>query len=390
MKIKLLFNGLLFAVTTLMFASCTKNSLKKSPQPDAGVACAKCGTEVAFAKEAGKEVVFNYNGGQVSVTQKGDKYILGGDMILSPQQIAKLKGTISANERTAVNSLSALWPNHTVFYTINANLPDQWRVTDAIAHWQANTNLVFVARTTQANYVEFFSGDGCYSNYGMIGGHQLISIGTDCGTGNAIHEIGHVIGFYHEHMRSDRDNSVTVNFANIIAGYEDNFKKYTELGRGGLELQGMDFNSVMLYGSYAFSSNGLPTMVRRGDNATFEGQRVGLSQGDIDTYNYLYNRPYLAIVKKNNVIVDETTQRGRRWDVYVNAYTDATKTTPVNLPRNLEVHYVVNTNNVTSNGYFTFAQGTNTFYLGKGYTLTNLVGTKYTNTQDFGLRDLIQ
>ena len=39
------------------------------------------------------------------------------------------------------------------------------------------------------------------------------------------HEIMHALGFYHEHMRPDRDDYVTINENNIKAAMIHNFKK---------------------------------------------------------------------------------------------------------------------------------------------------------------------
>ncbi len=337
-----------------------------------------------------KEITFDYKGQKIGVIQKGDHYILGGDIVLSPDQVALLQGKSNSIGRTAVNSITKIWPNHIVFFTINPAMPDQFRVTDAIAHWQANTNVIFRVRTTETNFIEFISDAGCYSNIGLTGGSQVISLGSGCTTGNAIHEIGHALGFYHEQTRSDRDNTIVVNFANIIPGAENNFKKYTDLGLGGLQLQGFDFGSIMLYGSYFFSSNGLPTIVRR-DGTTFDGQRNGLSQGDIDTYNYLYNRPYLALFSTNLQIIDTPTQQGWTRDVYVNAYTDASRTTLINSENNLEVHYIVAQNGINpSTSSITLRIGSNSVYLGKSSSIISTRRTKTRTTVDFSLIDLIQ
>ena len=57
-----------------------------------------------------------------------------------------------------------------------AALPNQARVTDAIAHWEANTGYRFVARTTEADFVTFRPGSGCSSSVGRRGGQQFVNL----------------------------------------------------------------------------------------------------------------------------------------------------------------------------------------------------------------------
>lgn len=56
------------------------------------------------------------------------------------------------------------------------------------------------------------------------GGPQAISIGKNCDKfGIVVHELGHVIGFWHEHTRPDRDEHVSIIRDNIqqgAAGFE--------------------------------------------------------------------------------------------------------------------------------------------------------------------------
>lgn len=40
----------------------------------------------------------------------------------------------------------------------------------------------------------------------------------------AIHYIGHAMGFFHEHIRSDRDNYIVINYENIRSGRESRFE----------------------------------------------------------------------------------------------------------------------------------------------------------------------
>ena len=56
------------------------------------------------------------------------------------------------------------WPNCRIPHEIDPNLPNQQRVTDAIAHWESRTEFRFPLRTAaDSNYVRFISGDGCWS-----------------------------------------------------------------------------------------------------------------------------------------------------------------------------------------------------------------------------------
>lgn len=57
----------------------------------------------------------------------------------------------------------------------------------------------------------------CCSYVGKRGnGPQAISIGKNCDKfGIVVHELGHVIGFWHEHTRPDRDKFVDIFYKNI-------------------------------------------------------------------------------------------------------------------------------------------------------------------------------
>lgn len=62
----------------------------------------------------------------------------------------------------------------------------------------------------------------CCSFVGKRGnGGQAISIGKNCDKfGIIVHELGHVVGFWHEHTRPDRDKHVNIIRENIMSGKE--------------------------------------------------------------------------------------------------------------------------------------------------------------------------
>ena len=112
------------------------------------------------------------------------------------------------------------------------------------------------------------------------------STSTCLTTGIIAHEFIHALGFWHEQARPDRDNYVTVLWANIQVGYEHNFNKYTT----GVDVLGLpyDFDSLMHYGQTSFALNGTKTLVPKVDDVTI-GQRTRLSQIDIAEIRKYYN-----------------------------------------------------------------------------------------------------
>lgn len=125
------------------------------------------------------------------------------------------------DDRNALAGNNRKWPNAAVPYVITAGVGNQERnaIDQAMADYQRYTCIRFVPKTTQRDYVEFVSEDGCWSMVGRTGGRQQISIGRGCGwKGIAAHEMMHALGFLHEQSRSDRDNYITIEWNNIRRG----------------------------------------------------------------------------------------------------------------------------------------------------------------------------
>ena len=81
---------------------------------------------------------------------------------------------------------------------------------------------------------------------------MYIELGVFCTSVEIEHEFLHVLGVLHTHMRSDRDNYVTIVWENIIEKYKDNsFKKVNAKMWSNFGLP-YDYESVMHYRGNAF------------------------------------------------------------------------------------------------------------------------------------------
>ncbi|XP_009953207.1 PREDICTED: tolloid-like protein 2, partial [Leptosomus discolor] len=201
--------------------------------------------------------------------------------------------------RATTSRAERIWPGGVIPYVIGGNFTGTQRAIfkQAMRHWEKHTCVTFVERTDEESFIVFtYRTCGCCSYVGRRGGGpQAISIGKNCDKfGIVAHELGHVVGFWHEHTRPDRDQHVTIIRENIQQGQEYNFLKM-EAGEVNSLGETYDFDSIMHYARNTFSRGVfLDTILpRRDDNGVRPtiGQRIRLSQGDIAQARKLYKCP---------------------------------------------------------------------------------------------------
>ncbi|XP_036118338.1 astacin-like metalloendopeptidase [Molossus molossus] len=166
--------------------------------------------------------------------------------------------------------------------------PSRKVILQAFAEFERFTCVRFVAYHGQRDFISVIPMSGCFSSVGRSGGMQVVSLAPAClqrGPGIVLHELMHVLGFWHEHSRADRDRYIRVNWNEVLPGFEINFIK----SRSNNMLVPYDYSSVMHYGRLAFSRRGLPTITPLWAPNAHIGQRWNLSTSDITRVLRLYD-----------------------------------------------------------------------------------------------------
>jgi hypothetical protein len=221
----------------------------------------------------------------------GDRAVFEGDIVLGTvEAMAERKALVEAGSgepdplsAVAIPAGKARWADGVVPYELDPALPEaqQAAATNAVAHWNTLSRLSLVLRDASnaagfPDFIRYSPGSGCSSPVGRQGGAQTVSLGDGCFFGQAVHETGHSIGLWHEQSREDRDQFVTIVFANVDPAQVHNFDQHIT---DGDDIGPYDYGSIMHYPATAFSINSQPTIVPKQAGVTI-GQRTALSAGD--------------------------------------------------------------------------------------------------------------
>ena len=211
----------------------------------------------------------------------------------------------AANFYHGVAPASLPWPGGIVPYvfTTNVSAAEQAVYLDGMREWGLSANIQFVPWTTQTNHVildlDYLQGTNTY-----VATVPAVMTIDNLSRAQICHETGHLLGFQHEHVRTDRNSYIIVNFTNIDTGQTTNSSgegsgSVTNLyviDSNSIANGAYDFESVMHYGRTLFSINPATLDVLDPQPAyVYEYyNRIGnfaLSVGDRAGAAYLYGPP---------------------------------------------------------------------------------------------------
>jgi astacin (peptidase family M12A) len=198
-----------------------------------------------------------------------DDYILIGDMLLVPEQLGDGRNRPQAYP-VDYRARLGTWDAGVVPYQIAEafSAAERQRILDKLAQWASVAPLRFVPRRTQTGYLDITRDaalptqpSACFSGIGQPRRAFVVrtNIGPNCQTNHTVaHELGHALGFFHEHQRSDRDNYVAIDFSNVRDDAVGNFN----IGSGRPLVGDYDFGSIMHYPRSSFAiDTSRPTII---------------------------------------------------------------------------------------------------------------------------------
>lgn len=147
------------------------------------------------------------------------------------------------------------WPGGVIPYDISRlATAQQTNVLKAMQRWlDTGANLKFIPRTTELEYVNFTGATNAGNNTSCVGfkGGVRADINITAfwwrqGEWMPAHELGHVLGFFHEHQRWDRDEFVKIHYENIKPGRAGDYDWIAKTNWLVSSLP-YDFRSIMHY-----------------------------------------------------------------------------------------------------------------------------------------------
>lgn len=239
-----------------------------------------------------------------SLTDLSKGSVLVGDMLLDEEDFHHyFEAEENEEESTdgpelgtmgAAYSGIRLWPNAIipVAFSSSFSADEKKSFFEYCKHWGEKSSVKCVNRSNQTGYLyvtksRYGNSSACFSEVGYKPERRMMWLPGGCATSkrSILHELGHTIGLMHEHQRPDRDAYVRIKWSNIISSYKYAFEKQR---RANSKKTSFDFQSIMLYQSWAFTKNRQPTLVKYSNNKETWNRSNKLSSKDKQVAGMLY------------------------------------------------------------------------------------------------------
>mgnify|MGYP000847633076 CR=1 FL=1 len=189
-----------------------------------------------------------------------------------------------------------LWKAGIIPYVVAGDVARVDLLNDAIREYEANTNLRFVKRHDQTDYVLIRpnAASADTTHIGRNGGKQIINISSNRKSVYT-HEFGHVIGLAHEVKRSDRNKYIIVHWENIAD--DANAESQYTLDKKTVNSETYDYGGIMHYPGVVNGKTILES-VSGAPPPEDIGKATNLTSIDIDFINSLY--PHPGIIRRSS------------------------------------------------------------------------------------------
>lgn len=172
--------------------------------------------------------------------------------LMAHDEIYAQMGRQAMNDRSAFvgNQMKKQWGATVPYFVDKTGMTEENVIVIEEAIDQMNKQwgscVKLIPRTKEDDYVHVESkANGCWAYMGRIGGKQLLNLGKGCFEVDTVqHEFLHAIGFDHTHIRSDRDQWVTVDWSKVLPSKVKDLKTLSPGNNFGLPY---DSKSVMQY-----------------------------------------------------------------------------------------------------------------------------------------------
>lgn len=160
-----------------------------------------------------------------------------GDMIMTRRQHKWLFSNDTI-KRHGLSNNALRWPGGIIPLVISPQLSSevQGHIKDAATYIAKGTCVKFLlgvdprSHPVHVNIVRSSSGR-CNAQLGYNKVSTTINIDpTNCGKGEILHEMLHVVGLLHMHQAANRDDFIEIDFNNIEPARKDQFAKMTRDG----------------------------------------------------------------------------------------------------------------------------------------------------------------